>query len=169
MQHDQHQKIWLGLHLIPQFGIAKISRLLGHFTSVAELWQASDERLLRLDLPRPLLRQFVTRRKSIDLDREWEKVLSTGANLITIEDDAYPLLLRSLTDRPPLLYLRGELNPSSKCVAIVGTRKPSKYGLDAAEQLAFHLAQQGVTIVSGLRMALTPLRTAALCVPADAR
>lgn len=150
MQQDQNQRIWLGLHLIPQFGIAKITQLLAHFSSAAELWQASDQRLLRLELPRPLLRQFIAGRNSIDLDREWEAVRKAGASLITIEDDAYPLLLRSLNDRPPLLYIRGELDPSHKCIAIVGTRKPSKYGLDAAEQLAYHLAQEGVTIVSGL-------------------
>ena len=150
MRQEHNQRFWLGLHLIPQFGIAKITQLLAHFASAAELWQASDQRLLQLELPRPILRQFIAGRKSIDLDREWEAVRKVGASLITIECAAYPDLLRSLSDRPPLLYIRGELDSNNKRIAIVGTRKPSRYGLDAAEQLAYNLAQEGVTIVSGL-------------------
>ncbi len=151
MQENQHQQYWLGLHLIPHFGNAKISQLLAHFASAEELWRERDDRLMRLRLPRRLLQQFVAGRRSIDLPQEVEKVRRTGAKLITLDDELYPILLRTLSDRPIVLYFRGEFtNSSDKSVAVVGTRKPSKYGLDAASQLSYHLAQQGVTIVSGL-------------------
>ena len=151
MQENQHQQYWLGLHLISNFGNAKISQLLAHFASAEELWRERDGRLMRLRLPRRLLQQFVAGRRSIDLPREMDKVRQAGAKLITLDDESYPILLRTLSDRPTVLYCRGEFtNSADKSVAVVGTRKPSKYGLDAASQLSYHLAQQGVTIVSGL-------------------
>ena len=151
MQQNQHQQYWLGLHLIPQFGIVKISRLLAQFDSAEALWQERDESLMRLDLPRPMLEQFAAERRKIDLPKEMDKVLQCGAKLVTLEDESYPPLLRSITDRPPILYVRGHIAGSAdKCLAIVGTRKPSRYGWDAAHRLASRISQQQVTIVSGL-------------------
>ena len=151
MQHNQIRKYWLGLHLIPRFGIAKISQLLTQFASPEELWLANERRLSQLGLPSDLIQQFVAGRRLIDLEREMDKVQSAGATLVTIDDANYPALLRSLSDRPPVLFARGELErEGAKYFAIVGTRKPSRYGLDVAEELASRLAQQGITIVSGL-------------------
>ena len=151
MQDNEHQRYWLGMHLIPQFGNAKLAMLLARIPSVAELWQTSNDRLLSLDLPRQLLHQFIAGRRSIDLNRELDKVWQCGAHLVTIEDFAYPDLLREIADRPPVLYVRGILaEDDAKSIAVVGTRKPSKYGMDAARQLSQNLAQQDVAIVSGL-------------------
>ena len=151
MQSLRHQQYWLGLHLIPSFGLAKLSRLLACFDSAEELWLEPEASLMRLDLPLNLLRLFCQARRQIDLAREMDKVAYAGAKLVTLEDDAYPQLLRSLTDRPPLLYLRGKLTAQNeKCLAVVGTRKASKYGRDVAYQLSYQMAQQDITIVSGL-------------------
>ncbi len=151
MQSINNQHYWLGLHLIPRFGIAKLNRLLAHFDSAEALWREPEASLMRLDLPRPLLRQFCAGRGEIDLVREMDRVAQAGASLVTLEDARYPQLLRSLPDRPLVLYVRGELTDADdKCLAIVGTRKASRYGWDVANQLAEELAQQRITIVSGL-------------------
>ncbi len=151
MQRSEEQQYWLGLHLIPQLGSAKLALLLARIPSVTELWRESDDRLLRLDLPRKLLRQFIAGRQSIDLQREMDKVRQCGAQLVTLADPAYPRLLREIVDRPLLLYVRGKLAAADdKTIAVVGTRKPSKYGWDAARTLARNLARHDVTIVSGL-------------------
>ena len=102
-------------------------------------------------LPPKLLREFIAGRKQIDLPREADKVRACGASLITLDDADYPELLRQIPDPPVLLYVIGALAAvEEKAFAIVGTRKPTKYGVDCANKLAFELAEQGVTIVSGL-------------------
>ena len=151
MQPHNHQQFWLGLHLIPQLGIARISQLLAHFNSVEDLWYAQEKILSQLEISKSVVEQFIHGRQAIDLQKEMDKVHQHHATLITLEDDNYPTILRSIPDTPPVLYLRGELKPAdAKCLAIVGTRKPSKYGWDATLQLAYHVSQQNVTIVSGL-------------------
>jgi len=151
MQESSHQQYWLGLHLVPNFGVVKTSRLLARFESAEALWREPESSLMRLNLPRNLLRQFCHARRSINVQAEMEAVERAGASLVTLDDDAYPALLRQLSDRPLLLYARGQLQPEDeKRLAIVGTRKASKYGWDAANQLASQLASQGVAIVSGL-------------------
>ncbi|MBI4280006.1 MAG: DNA-protecting protein DprA [Armatimonadetes bacterium] len=66
-------------------------------------------------------------------------------------DAAYPAGLRNIYDPPPVLYLRGRLVPEDVlAVAVVGTRRPTPYGLAAAERIAGDLARAGLTVVSGL-------------------
>jgi DNA processing protein len=70
---------------------------------------------------------------------------------ITIADDDYPPLLREIFDPPLVLHVRGDRSLlSTLSVAIVGSRRATPYGINAAQHLARGLASAGVTIVSGL-------------------
>jgi DNA processing protein len=74
-----------------------------------------------------------------------------GASLVTVLDDAYPSNLRVIPKPPPFLFYRGELNrDDARSVAVVGTRRASAEGVDRAITLASLLAQDGVTVISGL-------------------
>jgi DNA processing protein len=65
-------------------------------------------------------------------------------------DERYPALLGAIAS-PPRLEIRGSLEPADGlAVAIVGSRRPTPYGVEVAESLAADLAARGVTIVSGL-------------------
>lgn len=70
-------------------------------------------------------------------------------NIIRIDDERYPALLKEIHQPPRELYVKGELTPYP-CVAIVGSRDATSYGIRAARALAADLARSGVTIVSGL-------------------
>ena len=70
---------------------------------------------------------------------------------LTLADDDYPELLRHLPDPPLALFYRGNTALLKKpAVAMVGSRRASAYGLNAARHLAGQLAIAGVTVVSGL-------------------
>ncbi len=70
---------------------------------------------------------------------------------LTWHDEQYPKLLREVYDRPPVLYVRGELTAADEwAVAVVGTRRVTVYGRQVAEEMARGLAANRVTVVSGL-------------------
>ena len=70
---------------------------------------------------------------------------------VASDDAAYPAALRTIADPPPVLYVRGTVRPGDvRAVAVVGTRRASAYGAQAARYLAGGLARNGVTVVSGL-------------------
>lgn len=74
-----------------------------------------------------------------------------GIHVITVLDSAYPTNLRHVYNRPPFLFVRGDLREAdNRAVAIVGTRSPSDAGLEQASRLSAGLAAQGVTVLSGL-------------------
>lgn len=62
----------------------------------------------------------------------------------------YPPLLREVPDPPEELWLSGGRLDSALALAVVGTRKASRYGLETAFWLASELARSGITVVSGL-------------------
>ena len=72
--------------------------------------------------------------------------------ILTLRDAAYPQRLRNTFAPPVVLYVKGQLPPVDRSVAIavVGTRRASVYGLKMARELAFQMADSGALIVSGL-------------------
>ncbi|HUP50427.1 MAG TPA: DNA-processing protein DprA [Thermoanaerobaculia bacterium] len=74
---------------------------------------------------------------------------------VTLADGDYPPLLREIIDPPLALHVRGEISiGSAPAVAVVGSRRASPYGVNAARRLAGDLAGAGVTIVSGLALGI---------------
>lgn len=91
-------------------------------------------------------------------DRDWKatesrmkKSIPPGAEMTVISEQRYPSRLRNIPDPPPVLYFKG--NPellNGPALAIVGSRKPSDYGLRITARIAEELGAAGVLIVSGL-------------------
>ena len=80
---------------------------------------------------------------------------AAGARLVTVLDSQYPVNLRAIYDRPPFLFIRGELSVSDEtAIAIVGTRQASDEGLAQASELAKGLAEQNVTVLSGMALGI---------------
>ncbi|HWQ61793.1 MAG TPA: DNA-processing protein DprA [Negativicutes bacterium] len=88
-------------------------------------------------------------REKIDIHKlaaAWEK---KGIGVVCAADEAYPARLRRIFDPPAVLYYRGRLPRDEQLIAIVGARKASAYGRNAAAMLAAGLAEAGVGVVSG--------------------
>jgi DNA processing protein len=72
-------------------------------------------------------------------------------NVVTIKDSIYPELLKMVSMPPPVLYLRGDVNLfTPNTIAVVGSRTPTDIGKKRAVKLAYLLAENGFTVVSGL-------------------
>jgi DNA processing protein len=84
-------------------------------------------------------------------ERELDRATALKASLLAYNDPGYPELLRSLPDAPPLLFVRGELDPARDRypLGIVGSRKCTHYGIEQTERFSLALASSGITIVSG--------------------
>jgi DNA processing protein len=76
---------------------------------------------------------------------------SRGVRVVTVLDSDYPTNLRHVYNRPPFLFVRGDLREAdNRAIAVVGTRKASDAGLEQATKLARGLSDHGVTVLSGL-------------------
>ena len=105
---------------------------------------------------RELLQQYMKHAPPRRIDLAVEEIIRSNTHVITESDVAYPASLDKLGDlRPPILFCRGNLDLfDSRIVAIVGTRRSTEYGNEAAEMIAHDLASRGITIISGLALGI---------------
>ena len=144
-------KYWVGFNLVPGIGPAKLLAMLNRFGSAESCWQAQPKPMRDLGIDERSIDNLQTARKTIDLDREMEKIERANVGVLCWESADYPPILKSLTNAPPLLYIRGEFSAKDEiAVALVGTRRISTYGRLVTEQFTADLVRQGMTIVSGL-------------------
>lgn len=90
--------------------------------------------------------------RSLDMDeRTLRRCADSGISVTVPGDVNYPAKLYSLPDPPAVLFYRGRLSEMAcrPCIALVGTRKATDYGMRAAEELALRLSRAGATVVSG--------------------
>src|SRR5699024_6487255 len=85
------------------------------------------------------------------VDRLLELTHRSGAQVVSLQDENYLSLLREIYDPPILLWVKGDPNVlNTPGIAVVGTRRATKYGLSQATAFSKKLAQKGLTIFSGL-------------------
>jgi DNA processing protein len=123
------------------------------FPDPGEAWAASGDQLASIGLKPQTIAAIDKQRPAVDVFSVWRQLVDDDVQAVTIQDDDYPPLLREIHAPPPLLTYRGTL-PTGTCVAVVGTRRCTKYGLDVAKQLGRELAQAGITVVSGLALGI---------------
>lgn len=154
MKKKNHHRSLLALLQIPDFGVRRIKILLDRtgVENASDLFSMKLPDLLRFDgFGEQVAKNFV----KFD---EWKKVDSIlnetekkGAELISIDDEYYPPLLRHIYDPPILLWVKGNKEALlSDGIAVVGTRRPGKYGLKQAEVWAEKLTAAGLCVNSGL-------------------
>lgn len=151
-------KYWVGFSKIPSIGPKRFNGLLAHFSNLETAWRSPLLELAKAGLEEGIVAELVRARQTVDLDAEMVRLEKEGVKIVTIQDEDYPALLKEIYGPPPLLYYRGELPKAEEfLLAVVGTRKPSAYGQQITQTLVAGLAQNGLTIVSGLAFGIDSL------------
>lgn len=150
-----------------QLGLARMAAVLGRDLQRAarlagggsQLWAAPApvlQRLLRLDAD--TLAELVAIRRAFDPDTERHALRERGITFVAFGEMGYPVRLAEIPDPPFGLFTLGtgcELDqPSQPVVAIVGSRRPTTFGLGFARELSRTLASCGALVVSGLALGI---------------
>lgn len=140
----------LHLSLIPGVGDGTLARLRGVFGSgVAALEAEAEafERVAGAGTAAVRQREAVRRRVAYGL----RVVRERGLAVRVAGGRGYPAALYELHDPPQLLYLKGEeALLAAPCVAVVGSRRATEYGVRVAAAIAANLVAHGAVVVSGL-------------------
>jgi DNA processing protein len=148
---DNELKYWIAFSRIKGIGRVRFAKMENHFGTMSRAWQASGEELAASGLDAAALKSIVASRSRISPDDELADMRRLGIEAYTCHDDGYPKRLREIYDYPPLIYIKGTLQPDDTyCVAVVGSLKLSAYGRQISQELAQELAASGITVVSGL-------------------
>ncbi len=143
------------LNMISGVGYVKFRRLCDTFGAPSRIPEASEAELLEVpDIGPKIAGRIARHREEADLADELGFAERAGVRILTLYDDAYPQVLRNLYDPPLALYIRGTLPEfgNNNNLAIVGTRRVTRYGADVTARLAGDAAAAGMVIVSGLAL-----------------
>lgn len=146
------QRYILALSFIKNIGDSRINYLIENFGSAKNVWEISKNDLPNYKGITAKIINEIGHQKYLDLaDKEIEFCKENDINILDYYSNNYPYLLKQCSDSPIILYTRGNINFDSHLnIAIVGTRKMTKYGSLFIDEIIEELKDFNVTIVSGL-------------------
>lgn len=149
------KKYLLGFTKINGLGPIKLKKIIEGFASLEEAWQAGPPELIARGFSESEADKIITEKSSINPDQELEQLTKEQIEIIDYKEIGYPKLLKEIYDPPPLLFFRGKIDAlNNNCLAVIGARKHSDYGRRAIEKIIPTLAQNKITIISGLALGI---------------
>lgn len=146
---------WLALTTISGIGGVTARKLIDRFGDVEAIFAASVEELIEIPRVTTLMAQQILAAPIEQLESELLSLSDEGIDLLTWDDDRFPIRLRPLPDAPMVLFMHGAVKRADdNAVAIVGTREPSQSAIEVATTVGRELAARGLTIVSGLALGI---------------
>lgn len=144
------KKYWIWLQLCLGQG-ARFLEILEEFGSVEKLYSSN---IIDWKMSPSITAKRIDSFGKYDLsdaERIIEECESYGYHIITFDDDAYPEILRTISNPPAVLYVDGELIDfnSFAVISVVGTRKASTYAIKASKIISKGMAECSAVIVSG--------------------
>ncbi|MGB5834320.1 MAG: DNA-processing protein DprA [Thiohalocapsa sp.] len=146
--------LWLALVLAPGVGPRTVTQLVERFGSAAGTRSAGRVALMDAGLSVAALEALESPdQRSIDRALNW--AARDESAILTLDHPDYPPQLAALDAPPPVLFVRGDPTLLAEPqIAIVGSRNPTRGGIDTSREFANYLASLGLTITSGLAIGI---------------
>jgi len=148
---DDEALHWIALRLIPALGPKRALELFRYFKTVQAIFRAGTSELMAAGITGGIARNIASGCVFDEAAAQHERMKATATTLIAYPDARYPKRLKEVYDPPIVLFARGRIELlQTLMIAVVGTRRPTPYGLSAADRLSTDLALAGLTITSGM-------------------
>jgi len=142
-------RAYLKLHLAEGVGAVTFKRLVETFGDVEAAAKARGQ-WQRVEGVGPKTAEALEGVTDAQIDEELAAAAKAGAEIVVLEDRRYPTALAAIHDPPPVLYVRGRMEPTDAlAISVVGSRHCTHYGLEQAERFGQLLGRAGFTVVSG--------------------
>ncbi len=124
--------------------------LIKHEVSLAKFWVNKDGMWQQCHLSKTAINSIINYKKEQNKYTKYEQLSINHIRVVAFWEKEYPSLLKQTSDFPLLLFVKGDVAClNTKQIAVVGTRKMSKYGAWATRKITSELVNLGFTIVSG--------------------
>lgn len=144
---DRNTAVILALQHTDRISQKKREGLLGLVPEPSALLSREFEREVR-NITGEAVEEFFA--LAADADRLFDRAEKAGVSWITCLDEEFPAQLREISPMPTLLFVKGNVGALGGFgIAVVGTRKPTRYGLKLADMFSRELARAGLTVISG--------------------
>ena len=137
------------------FNPAAAGRIESALGSLDALADCAEQELKAIGLPGGMTTRLIEVREAVDPAEQLGKLAEQEIVMVAWGEPEYPELLTELADAPVALFCKGDVQlMRGHGIAIVGSRKCSERGRDAAGEFARELAGLGIPVVSGMALGI---------------
>jgi DNA processing protein len=142
----------LALQTVPNLGPVRIRKLVQALGNPLAIFEKSKEELRYIKGINQQIIESIQSGSNFSLAEKYFNLIRThNIGVFTLWDEEYPSLLQQISDPPPILFYKGHPDVLRKALmVIVGTRRPTSYGIAMTKKFSRELSQRGIPIVSGL-------------------
>lgn len=145
---DDYYIMWLSR--LEGMNLRRIKRLIEYFGSAEEIYKSGKDGLESV-LPSHEAAGIYRAARDGSMERQLEEIEKAEVGFISFFNKNYPKGLKDIDDAPTGLYYKGSFpETDDRFVSVIGSRRCTAYGRDAALKLSVDLAGHGVVIVSGM-------------------
>lgn len=149
------EEYWVWLSSVGGIGAKRFYKLLSLYGDARSVWDALGGPMTPPDIHEAVGKSALEKLKAARSESYFyglfERLEKAGIRAMTRLSDDYPPSLTGIYDPPPTLYVRGDCPlDGERKIAVVGSRKCTRDGQRAAREFAMGLAENGVTVVSGM-------------------
>ncbi len=147
---EERARLWL--NYATEYNSKLFHKAAGQFGTLSEAYDSfSAARKPFSALPERALARLTEAKQSGFIDRLLERMEKKNIRFTYPGDGRYPRLLAQIPDPPGVLYYIGAIEPDPELsIAVVGSRHPTKYGVEVAKRFGYELAAAGALVVSGM-------------------
>ncbi len=154
MEYTAMDQYWVWLSSVEGIGQKRFYQLLSLYEDARQVWDALGGPLVPPDMQivgPQALNNLRAARSEAYFYRLFDRLEKLGIRAVTRISDDYPPALSGIYDPPPTLYVRGDCHlDDERMIAVVGSRRCTRDGQRAAREFGRGLAENGVTVVSGM-------------------
>ena len=149
----EKKDIYLGIDSIKGISSITLGKIIDEVGTVEDIINLKEKDIYNLkNISLNIKENLVKYISHFNLNEIKEKLYKNSIEYICIEDEEYPNKLRNIYNPPLILFYKGDLSiiNNNLNIAMVGSRKPTPYGIDCAQKISYELSQRNITIISGL-------------------
>lgn len=147
----KEEKYMLALHALESIGSRRMFMLYEYYGNFEKAYKDVENWYKVFKIGKDEFKTLMQEQASFPIDGYYDKFIESKAQVVYYYDEAYPENLKNIDNPPFLLFCLGHVELLKTLgIAMVGTRTPTDYGAQVANDVAFDLASSGYTIISGM-------------------
>ena len=152
IENLENKKYWIWFSLIKNLGARRKLKLLEIYKNLETIYNLKKNELLKIEgIGEKIAKNILDENIKKEINRHITYMEKNDIDIISINEEKYPKILKEIYDTPISLYIKGNTEIlNNKSIAIVGCRDATEYGKKAAKYFSYNLSKKGVNIISGL-------------------
>ena len=152
IENLENKKYWIWFSLIKNLGTRRKLKLLEIYKNPEKIYNLKKNELLKIEgIGDKIARNILDENIKKQINRHITYMKKNDIDIISINEEKYPKILKEIYDPPISLYIKGNTEIlNNKSIAIVGCRDATEYGKKATRYFSYNLSKKGINIVSGL-------------------